>query len=321
MKVRTVLVTFSAIAPLFFLAQLSRSLSFDPNVLGTPLAQTIPTLKPKRPLIQNIQDLKITTLPAPPFSKTQARVIKPSLKEFQLQPVSATPNSVTDQEAWFRDNNLLPLPRTILPADQPATFYDDLPNSIPLSFRGNRLIKAIRQADERILLIYGREYYQAGLLIVYDAQLRAFSAGFDFKNYAYAPENIPADREFTQQFIQWATQINHILYVAHGHNTYARSSKGMNAYITAINTQNARILWTSPTLISNARNFAVIDNYLVAGYGFTAEPDFLFVIRRNTGVVIQKIPLKSAPEYIIPKGERIYVRAYDADYVFRILRK
>jgi hypothetical protein len=109
--------------------------------------------------------------------------------------------------------------------------------------------------------------------------------------------------------------------VSHGHNTYARSSKGRTGYVTAINIKDNRVLWTSPALISNARNFEVIDDYLITGYGFTEEPDFLFVLRRKTGDVIQKIKLKSGPDYIIRKNNDIYVRTYDTDYVFRIQRK
>jgi hypothetical protein len=76
-----------------------------------------------------------------------------------------------------------------------------------------------------------------------------------------------------------------------------------------------------PEHISNAENFEVIDDYLITGYGFTAEPDYIYVLRRKTGKAIQKIKIKSGPDYIIRKNNDIYVRAYDTDYVFRIQRK
>jgi hypothetical protein len=37
--------------------------------------------------------------------------------------------------------------------------------------------------------------------------------------------------------------------------------------------------------------------------------------------VIQKISLKSGPDYIIRKNNDIFVRTYDTDYIFRIKRK
>jgi hypothetical protein len=45
------------------------------------------------------------------------------------------------------------------------------------------------------------------------------------------------------------------------------------------------------------------------------------VLRRKTGDVIQKITLKSGPDYIIRKNNDIFVRTYDTDYIFRIHRK
>jgi hypothetical protein len=95
----------------------------------------------------------------------------------------------------------------------------------------------------------------------------------------------------------------------------------MTGYVTAIDIKGNRVLWSSPALISNAKNFEVVDDYVITGYGFTGEHDFLYVLRRKTGEAIQKIKLKSGPEYIIRKNADIYVRAYDTDYVFEIQRK
>jgi hypothetical protein len=73
-------------------------------------------------------------------------------------------------------------------------------------------------------------------------------------------------------------------------------------------------------LVSNAYNFEVYGNYLITGYGFTAEPDFLFLLRRDTGEAVARIPVKTGPEYILRKDNRLYVRTYDTDYVIRIDR-
>jgi hypothetical protein len=212
------------------------------------------------------------------------------------------------------------LPEVLLPTQPANTAYQNLHEAIPRSWQGKKLITAILQRD-RALLIYGEFYYNALLLASLNVSTKVFEYGLDFKNYGYSPDNIPEDREFTHQYIRWASQVDDILYVSHGHNTYARSSKGRTGYVTAINIKDNSVLWTSPALISNARNFEVIDDYLITGYGFTEEPDFLFVLRRKTGDVIQKIKLKSGPDYIIRKNNDIYVRTYDTDYVFRIQRK
>ncbi|MEO0135943.1 MAG: hypothetical protein ABIL86_00225 [candidate division WOR-3 bacterium] len=45
---------------------------------------------------------------------------------------------------------------------------------------------------------------------------------------------------------------------------------------------------------------------------------FLFVVNRYTGKIIQKIKLDSAPETMIVKGKKLYVRTYNRDYIFAI---
>ena len=55
-----------------------------------------------------------------------------------------------------------------------------------------------------------------------------------------------------------------------------------------------------------------------SGYGFTAEPDFLFVLDMKTGEVVEKTKVKSGPEVILDKSGELYVRTYDHDYVFGV---
>ena len=59
-----------------------------------------------------------------------------------------------------------------------------------------------------------------------------------------------------------------MLYVQNGHLTYAKSSYGQNAYITAIDAQTKRRLWRSKALVANAQTFAVTPDYLLTGYGY-----------------------------------------------------
>ncbi len=109
------------------------------------------------------------------------------------------------------------------------------------------------------------------------------------------------------------------MYVSNSHRTYARSSKGFNAYLTALDV-NGVLLWRSRSLVSNASNFVVLDDAIIAGYGFTAEPDYLYVINRHDGWIIHTIKLRSGPDYILLQGDRLFVRTYDTDYIFRVLR-
>jgi len=90
--------------------------------------------------------------------------------------------------------------------------------------------------------------------------------------------------------------------------------------VTAIEVRGLKPLWHSAPLVSNANNFEVVGEYLITGYGFTDEPDFLYLLRRRDGEAVGKIPLKSGPDYIIRQGDRLYVRTYNTDYIFQLLQ-
>jgi hypothetical protein len=133
----------------------------------------------------------------------------------------------------------------------------------------------------------------------------------DFKRYVWPPRNRPGEKEFVYEELVWAREANGVLYVQNAHLTYARSSYGQNAYITAIDPQTKRRLWRSKALVANAQTFAVTPDYLITGYGFTAEPDWLYLLDRRTGRVVERLSLTSAPEKITRSGKRFLVRTYD----------
>jgi len=51
---------------------------------------------------------------------------------------------------------------------------------------------------------------------------------------------------------------------------------------------------------------------IVAGYGFTREPDFLYLLDRRTGKALDR------PEVIKLRRAHLHVRTYDHDLVVRI---
>lgn len=140
----------------------------------------------------------------------------------------------------------------------------------------------------------------------------------DFGNYVLSPEYVKADLQFIEQRITWAAIEDSVLYIAHSHSTYAASSKNMNAYITAINLKDYSLIWRSKPLVNNCSNFEICGDMIVCGYGFTAEPDFLYALDKQSGAILQTLPLKSGPSYIIKKNDMIFVRTYNTDYVFKL---
>jgi hypothetical protein len=192
-----------------------------------------------------------------------------------------------------------------------------LPAGTPTSFLGQRLVLAVRQPG-RLLLVYGEDFASGRYLLARRAGRTLYA--LDFSRYAYAPRPVPADRAYVFQMPTWASELGGTLYVEHAHSTFARSSRGLNAYLTALDPATGALRWRSRPLVANAATFAVVGDAIVSGYGFSQEPDFLYVLDRGGGAIVQRIPLPSNPEYVIRKGSLVYVRTYDHDLVFRIGR-
>ena len=115
--------------------------------------------------------------------------------------------------------------------------------------------------------------------------------------------------------VTFARELGGVLYVSNSHLTYASSTNGRNAYVTAIDLATKKTLWRSAALVANARTFVVTGDLIVAGYGFTAEPDFLYLLDRHSGRVLDRLPVPSAPEIIKLRGDTLHVRTYDRQLV------
>ncbi len=231
---------------------------------------------------------------------------------FELVEISARPNGITGELAnWLNTNGIV----------FPIREREALPSTAPATFGGLPLVRAILQSTGD-LLVYEREpaserNVAAGqILVASTPNGTGIRYILDFSKYTYAPGT--TNREFVFQYLTWAREKDGVLYVAHGHRTYARDSQGQNAYITAIDIKSRKLLWRSEPLVANAHGFEFVGDTIVSGYGFTAEPDFLCVLNRKNGETLKKIKLKTGPEYIIAKGNRLFVRTYDMDYVFEV---
>ncbi|MGB7413972.1 MAG: protein kinase [Thermosynechococcaceae cyanobacterium] len=283
--------------------------SDTPSIRTSPQPTTAPAPS------SNINQVDIGSLPAPPFSRQPPRPTPQSNSSVQLKLVTAQPNQITDDEAWY-ERNQIALPTYEVPNPFRQVF-GNVPAGIPDRYQSNLLVRAI-QAENQILLMYGPNFSGGHYLFIYDQDPGEFKAGFDFRSYLYGPVTVEGERDFVEQTLTWAMIEKNVLYVSHGHNTYAKSSGGINAYITAIDLETKNVLWHSPPLVANATNFELVGDVIVTGYGFTAEPDFLYLLNKKTGKVLQQIPLDTAASVIIRKGDQLFVRGYNRDYVFQI---
>ena len=183
------------------------------------------------------------------------------------------------------------------------------PSFVPRTYRGAALDRTIRQGL-KVFAIYGGRYLLAGNMREKDVPF-----AFDLVKLGRAPGGGSWFEDVT-----FAREGGGLVYVSNAHLTYARTTNGRNAYITAIDPEQGKAVWRSPALVANARTFVVTDDLIVAGYGFTAEPDFLYLLDRRTGRVLDRLEVPSAPEVIRLRGDRLLVRTYDREVVARIVR-
>ena len=228
---------------------------------------------------------------------------------------SSSPNSITDDEKWFRENDLS-LPIYSVP-NSFRGIKGEVPIGTPLSYNGEMLVRAI-YSEQYNFFVYGRNFSEGRYLLITDKEVSKVLHLLDFENYVMSPDYVEADRMFIDQSIGWVEIEGSTLYISHGHRTYAKSSKGMNAYITAIDLSTYDVLWRTKPLVCNTRNFVLYDDMIVCGYGFTAEKDYMFVLNKKTGAVAQKLMIKSGPDFVIRKNNVLHVRTYNTDYIFKV---
>ena len=190
-----------------------------------------------------------------------------------------------------------------LPPERPAP-----PSWAPRTFNGAALETAVRHQGKLFLVYEGR--YVVGAT----ARTQALRYAYDLTALTRPPNR----GEFEP--VTWAREADGVLYVSNSHLTYATQTKGRNAYLTAIEVGAKKPLWRSPALVANARTFVVTGDLIVAGYGFTAEPDYLYLLDRETGSVLDRLAVPSAPEIIKLRGDLLHVRTYDRQLVVRLRR-
>jgi hypothetical protein len=141
---------------------------------------------------------------------------------------------------------------------------------------------------------------------------------YDFRRFSRPPRIAPGEREFVYEQVVFAKEAAGLLFVETAHSTYAKSSYGLNAYLNAIDLATKRLKWRSPALVANAGNFVLLNTTIIAGYGFTAEPDYLYAIDRRTGRVKGRLLVPSGPQRIARHGNVLTVDTYDHRLVVRV---
>lgn len=211
----------------------------------------------------------------------------------QLHQISERANEITDEERWLSENQLV----------RPWFPYAD-------------------SWYEYVVSGDGGSNYEPYRLELYDMSGGGAATGnllatLDFSEYCYAGAFKPEDELYIRQRICYAKAEEQILYAAIAHNTYAASAP-CTAYVVAVDLSDGSVIWKTDPLTCNSKSFEIIGDVIVCGYGFTAEDDFLNLIDKHTGKLLEQIPVKTQPDYIIRVDDLLYVRTYNTDYVFQI---
>lgn len=209
-----------------------------------------------------------------------------------LEQISSTPNQITDDYVWFDMLGIVEPDR--------LNFYD---NNYDYSLYG--------------LDAAGLQWYPY-MMDIRDSSSDQIIYTIDFSNYYYPEDYVIADFSYIEESIHWATIEDDILYVSTYHTTYA-SSAPQNGYITAFDMKNDfKVLWRTEPLTCNSDNFVIVDDAIICGYGFTSEPDYVYIVDKSTGARCGEYKVKTGPDFFAVDGNDLYVRCYDTDYVFSI---
>lgn len=170
-------------------------------------------------------------------------------------------------------------------------------------------------------------YYHPTYTLEYDymyAELEIYTADgqdrlyyFDFYPFCIGPDEESYTYADVQLFIHWAQIKDGILYVSIGHNGYAYEEPDAN-FILAIDLETNELLWKSQSCTCNSANFMIVDDTIICGYGFTAEPDYLYLLNRYTGEITDTIAINSAASHFVLEGDVLYVATYNTAYEFQI---
>lgn len=243
----------------------------------------------------DVKNLQFTTMPTPDFTGHVLKLDK-KRKHVKLNKLSCKENAITDDDQWVWNNDLtLREERIELPMGQYAPRF---------RYRtGGYLITS-----------YGENWGNTRQITITDEAQQTLYAALDFEGWKFSPKTTLMGN--TQSLDDFIIEGN-ILYVAYGTNGYSDGAGYQTGYITAIDLEKMEIIWTTEPMTCNS-HFAIVGNSIICGYGFTSEPDNLFIVDKYSGQRIQKIPMKKMVTEVVPKNNYLYVRTYSYDYLFEI---
>lgn len=100
------------------------------------------------------------------------------------------------------------------------------------------------------------------------------------------------------------------LYFNEACQSYASGAKGQCSALVAYDPVAKEVRWRTRPLVSNGE-FLIHGDYIVSGYGFTGERDYIHVVRRHDGKIMQKLAVpKAAERFVIAEDGLLEVTLY-----------
>jgi outer membrane protein assembly factor BamB len=249
-----------------------------------------------------------TALPAPPWQRTPPRAPMPT----SSARVQFTQVSKRRSESWDNPDMLhAPNEFHLAPVDQgvaaPAQAL-----GLP-AYYGVRSLRWVRGDANDLLALYGARYLtrvQRGKAVwVFDVEAYAKPPTTKVRHVAFA--------DFPLTGVSSAMVRGDVLYVCDADGSYAAEADGKKGFITALSLPTGAVLWRSAPVVCGGAVTTWRD-YLVTGYGFTDEPDFLYALRLSDGEVVGRFPVADAPSVIVVQDDMLEVQTYSQRYRVRI---
>jgi hypothetical protein len=107
------------------------------------------------------------------------------------------------------------------------------------------------------------------------------------------------------------------LYFNEACQSYSREAGGACSALVRVDPVQGTVDWRTAPLTSN-NVIALRGPYVAGGYGFTDEADFVVLVDRATGRVLDRQPLDSAHGYLEWRGDELVVVTTSQMYVFGV---
>ncbi len=293
----------------------------------------MPAEVPERTLDLNEDESADPPSPVDPFDDrpplepetTDERIVQVEATDVAVEPevdtqtpeVSPVGRAVSLAELTRNDRRNLSLPAGLTGINKPDGLSlrfrryvpPDLPSFVPVLHNELPLFIADETPDGW-LAFYKGECGGLGDVCLYQASLFDTSG-----NQKWSLQLNEFLRQHRYVEIQDVRLYEGMLYFNEACATYSDEVDGQCSYLSRVNPEAAALEWRTPPLTSN-NIFIFHGPYVIAGYGFTAEPDNLYIIDQQSGEVVNEANLDSAHEYMEVKNGILHVVTYRSVYTF-----